>query len=394
MRFPIAARFLACSLLAAALPAAAQTKNQQFSDALVTQLMGIKSGQVVVINADSAQLPLAEDIAVSAEVIGAQPVISVFSGRLGRLYFARVPAQYDAVPSKAYQRLWTAADAIVTIDGAFDPTVTAGVPAARLAALSAAGAKQNDVIIKRSIPSVEIGNGLMPSRGTAAQWGVSLATLTALFTSGLNVDYDALHADTLSVAAAVQAGRKVHVTSPNGTNFRVTLAAHPTVLNDGIISAADRARGGVAVQKVLPAGDVYYLPVPGTANGTLVLGDTRVYGVPVTGLTVRVVDGKIVSMHAKSGMTEVQRLYAVGGPGRDRFAYIDFGANRAMHVSSTAQWGAGPSMVAGYVTVGLGNNSVVGGPDRSTFQLASNIPTPTVTTGSETLITAGTLAAR
>jgi hypothetical protein len=156
-------------------------------------------------------------------------------------------------------------------------------------------------------------------------------------------------------------------------------------------SAADRARGGSAVQKQLPAGDVYFLPRAGSAKGTVVFGDTRVSGTLVSALTAHVVAGKVTSMHAKSGIAAVNTLYGSGGVGRDLLSFVDFGTNRSMKVPATGQWGGGPSMAAGYVTMGIGSNLFFGGTDASPFFFLSNIPNATVTVDGKPLITSGTL---
>jgi leucyl aminopeptidase (aminopeptidase T) len=396
VRLSIVAKLLTLAVLATALPAAAQTtgQNQQFADVLATQLLGVKAGQVVVITADPTHADLAEDISTSISAAGASPMIVMFGNRLSRLYYERVPARYDSVPPKALLKTYAFADALILIDTPFDPSVLAGVPPSRTAAQGTASAPLNDLVLKRNLPTFDIGNGVLPSSGTAAQWGVSVATLSSVFYGGLNVDYAQLHDDARAVASTLSAKRKLHITSPNGTDLRLTVTGAPADLNDGTISAADRARGGAALEKQLPAGDVYFLPVPGSASGKLVFGDTRVNGTLVSGLTLRFVNGKATAMTAKSGLDAVMKFYAVGGTGRDRLGFIDIGTNRAMHVSSTAQWGAGPSMAAGFVTIGIGANYALGGDDRSTFGFSSNVPTPSVTAGGTAVVNAGSLASQ
>jgi leucyl aminopeptidase (aminopeptidase T) len=67
-------------------------------------------------------------------------------------------------------------------------------------------------------------------------------------------------------------------------------------MNDGSVSAGDLRRGGAALQKQLPAGDVYVRPQPESVNGTIVFGNTKFNGTTVTGLTIRFSAGRITSM--------------------------------------------------------------------------------------------------
>lgn len=203
---------------------------------------------------------------------------------------------FSEVP-KGDLRLLGIADETVAIDFPFDPSVNQGVPASRIAAATNAGNALTAYILKRSVPGIDVGNRILPSAQTAKHYDVAETVLSALFWSGLDADYSQIHRDANALAASVS-GARVHVTAPNGTDLTLSLQTSPVELNDGIISAADRARGGAAVQKQLPAGDVYFLPQSASARGTIVFGDTRVNGTLVSGLTVHLVAGKITSMTA------------------------------------------------------------------------------------------------
>lgn len=379
-------------LLSATVPGASQgaQSSQQFANKLVHQLLGVRPGNVVVITADPTHIALAEAIATSVFAMGAFAIISYGSNGLNRMYFERVPARFDSLSPKGALRLLQIADETVAIDFPFDPSVVAGVPASRIAALNAAGNATTEYVIGHGLPGIDIGNGILPSQATARTYGVSTSVLSALFWSGLNADYAQIHRDATAVASAM-GGNSVRLTAPNGTNLTFALSAQPIEVNDGIISEADRARGGTAVQKQLPAGDVDFVPKSGTTNGTLVFGATRVNGTLVSGLTLHFADGKITSMSAASGMTTLNNLYKAGDAGRDELGAVDVGTNRSMHVPASGTWGPGPSMAAGYVTLTLGNNLGFGGSNRSSFTFISNVPNATATVNGKRLVSDGTL---
>jgi len=387
-------RFLAVAVVIALLtafngPSAAQSSDAQVADKIVTQLLAVKPGQVVLISADPTHLGLAEDISVSVSAIGAYPVIVEGSNRLNRLYWERVPARYDSLPPKAVLKLYAMADATVSIDFPADPTVLQGVPPSRIATLTANNAIITAYVFKHSIPGISIGNGILPSAGTAAQYGVSLPALSAVFNSGLNADYAQIRRDAATVASAVSASHRIHITAPNGTDL--TLAVTKTAeINDGAISPADRVRGGAAVQRQLPAGDVYFLPVPTSATGTLVFGDFRFNGTVVTGLAAHFAGGKVTALTARRGLSVLSALYTAGGAAARRLGFIDVGTNRSMHLGP-GMWGPGPSMAAGYVTAGIGANYGLGGSDDSAFSAESNVPNATVTLDGKALVSHGTL---
>jgi hypothetical protein len=237
---------------------------------------------------------------------------------------------------------------------------------------------------------ISVGNGIFPSAGTAAHFRVSERQLSSFFWAGVNTDYAQLHRDAARVSRATDGSHVVRITAPNGTDFTFRTLPGSAVMNDGAISAANRRKGGAALEKQLPGGDVYVLPQRASANGVIVFGATPSRTGAVVGMTVRFRAGKMTSMHAKSGGAPVQEAYAAGSAGRDLFAWADFGVNRSMHLP-TGIWGAGPSMVGGYVTAGMGNDLPQGGSNHSSFDFSSSIPDATVTVEGAPIVRRGRL---
>lgn len=389
LRFPIL--LAVCALLSLQAQAQTVSPTDQLADKLVNTVLQVKPNQVVVINADPSNMNLVESLVTSLRKIGAFGIVDMGTNRMATLYFQQVPSRFDSQPPKDQLALASVADAIVNIQFPSDPSAVKGVPVARLNATFAAFAPFNDYVLKKSIPTIAVGNGLMPSGVTANYFGVSESQLSTLFWSGLNADYAAIHRDGSALFNSATHARSVRIKSSNGTD--VTFRAVPAtgLINDGVVSSADRQKGGIAVQKQLPAGDVYLIPQAGTANGTLVFGTVNFNGVDVNGMTFVFKNGKVSSMHATSGSEEVAKFYATGGSGRDELGWVDIGVNRSMTVPA-GRWGPGPSMASGYISAGIGGNVVNGGTNRSVFGFASNVPNGTVTIDTKTVVNSGQLA--
>ena len=383
---------LLLAIVALSSSAGAQTGNQldQLADKIVNTVLQAKANQLIVINADPSNMSLVEALNTSLREVGAFAIVDMGSNREATLYFQRVSSRFDSQPPKDFLTLARIADAIVNIQFPADPSAVKGVPAARLNETGRAFNAYTDYILKRSIPTISVGNGLMPSAATAKSFGATEEQLSTIFWRGLDTNYSTLHRDGVAMFGAVTRAHSVHVTSPGGTNFTFRALATAGLINDGVISTADRTKGGPAVQKQLPAGDVYFVPVPGTASGTIAYGPLQFNGVDVSGMKVTFKNGAITSMHATTGGSEVAKFYASSGTGRNQFGWIDFGVNRAMSLPP-ARWAYGPSMAAGYITAGLGNNLAFGGTNRSAFGFASNIPSGTVTVDGKTVIASGKL---
>src|SRR5581483_5789938 len=110
----------------------------------------------------------------------------------------------------------------------------------------------------------------------------------------------------------------------------------------------------------------------------------------VDGLTMHFVNGKMVSMTAKTGLAAVQAFYDAGTAGKEALTFADFGVNRGVEFVPGSKMFA--SMAAGMITLGTGNDIALGGTNSSTFNLSGYLAHATATIDERPLITNGRLA--
>jgi hypothetical protein len=169
----------------------------------------------------------------------------------------------------------------------------------------------------------------------------------------------------------------------------VGIAGRPIIINDGVISAEDRKKGGGATSVWLPAGEVYLTPVPGTAEGTFVADKYFFQGKGIEGLRLEFKKGKLVSMSAEKDFEPLKAAYDAAGPGKDLLGVIDFGINRDLKSpedSPVQVWGK-----AGTVTVSVGDNTWAGGSNQVNFGLAAYSPRTTATVDGKPVVQDGKL---
>jgi leucyl aminopeptidase (aminopeptidase T) len=106
----------------------------------------------------------------------------------------------------------------------------------------------------------------------------------------------------------------------------MSIAERPLLVSDGIISAADVKQGGAAVSVYLPAGEVMTTPVPGMADGRVVVRQLYFEGQPVQDLTLTFTDGKLKSMSGRGeGYAALKARYdATDDPGKALLGFVDF----------------------------------------------------------------------
>jgi len=229
----------------------------------------------------------------------------------------------------------------------------------------------------------------LPER--AKRFGISQEELAKIFWAGVNVDYTKLQATGEEVKKIVGTGKKAHLTHANGTDLTVKIEERPVYVSDGVISADKVKRGGVACQAWLPAGEVYVSPVPGTAEGKVVIDQLTFDNKKVTGLTLTFKSGKLTKMEAKSGLEPIEKMYKAAGEGngRDDFGALDIGINpnvRLVPDSKMVSW-----VPTGMVSVGVGNNIWAGGDNKSPFAIYGNQPGCTLKIDDKVLVDKGEL---
>jgi leucyl aminopeptidase (aminopeptidase T) len=370
--------------------AAAGPDLKATSRTIVNDCAGINEGDTVLISGKVSDWDLLEQLAVDVRKLGAFPLISVTSEKLGRRMFDEVPARFDSQVDQFDLKLADTVKAVININSVETYGLFADVPPERSAARAAAGQQVEQAWFKNNIRSVGLGNGLFPTEATAKLYGMSKDQLADLFWKGVNTDYSRLQNTGQSIRKAVEGASMGRITNPNGTDLKFSLAARPVFVSDGVISADDLEKGGPACQVWLPAGEVYFTPVPGSAEGTVVIDRHVFQGQDITGLTLTFKQGRCTDIAAKSGpIDKLKAQYAAATPGKDLLGLVDIGINESVQVpkdSKLLSW-----IPAGMVTIGLGGNVWAGGDNNSTFFLNGFLPGSTLTLDGKAIVEKGAL---
>jgi len=205
----------------------------------------------------------------------------------------------------------------------------------------------------------------------------------------VNLDSSTLQAKGAQVAKVLAAGNEFHITNPNGTDLKLRTKGRPVSVSDGIISASDIQKGGADLQVWLPAGEVYFVPVPGSVEGKIVQPKNSLEGREIQNLILTFANGKLASMTGTgSGFDLLKSRYGAAGEGRDVLGYVDFGINPNIKVpkQSPGEW-----VSAGTISVGIGGNIWAGGDIGISFAYAVFLPGSTVTLDGKTIIRDGQL---
>ena len=364
-------------------------EKELLAQKIVNQCANIKEGEFVLVQGGVRDMELLEDIVANVAKKGGYPLLTIGSDRLDRKLYTEVPAVYDSRPPELALKIYGFIDAAIGIAYNEDPNLLSDIPAERFATQSQANAPATELFLSRKIRQVGIGNGLYPTEARAKQFGLTYEELSDMFWKGMNVDYQALEATGNTLKKVLEAGSVVHITNSNGTDFKANISGRKVIVLDGIISDKDLKGGFTATQVYLPAGEVALAPVPGTAEGKIVVTSDFGSGVEAKDITLVFQKGKLVSMTAKSGIERLKEVYDAFAEGKDEFSFIDIGINPNVSIipgSKLACW-----MPAGMITIGIGNNLFAGGDNKSTFGYSFHIPGCTLSVDGKILVDGGAL---
>src|SRR5215213_2088937 len=172
----------------------------------------------------------------------------------------------------------------------------------------------------------------------------------------LSADYGQISALTHSLADRLQGTSSVHITTPLGTDLRLSVAGRTWRTDTGILR-------GHGVYGNLPAGEVFVAPVEDGAKGVLVVDK----GLPGLELSepVRLVfeEGKVVSIEGEPGAGYLERALQEGEqkPNGERsrtIAELGIGTNPKARLQGNL---ITDEKVAGTIHVAIGRNDFLGG---------------------------------
>lgn len=355
-------------------------------------IVGVKERDLVVVRGDVRDIDLIEEITLAVSRRGANALQRVEREAAQRRYYEEVPARYDALRGLLDARLVDIFDVEIVVEREEDPSRFKDVAPARIATVANSLIAINQAKMKRGVRRVYLGNWLYPTTAMAKMYALTMEQLTATFWGGVNVDYVALQATGEVVRSALASGKEVRITHPNGTDLKVSIEARPASVSDGVISAEDVKKGGLATEVWLPAGEVYVTPVPGTAEGKLVIDQTFYTGEDINDLTIVFKAGKAESLTARPSpaFERFMVAYEAADAGKKDFAIIDLGINpnvKDVPGSKLRAW-----MAAGTISMGIGENSWAGGSNTVPFGAFWHLLGATLTVDGKPLVKDGSLA--
>jgi leucyl aminopeptidase (aminopeptidase T) len=343
----------------------------QVARRVVSDCLRIRPGETVLVMFGPLGLELGEAILIEVEAMGARARPKLWSrntllGTIDR-HSPESLAQLPFLDPDIDREL----NAVVYVSS----TIPQGAPPSpaqreklphRLEAVS----RWQQSLRDRRVRYLEIG---LPYRGELEAGGVTPEDAIDIFWRCIATDYEDLARRARRLRARIDEGFEEWIghrpilkfSCERGTELAVEIDLEHSLVSDGVVSDEDIARGNTFDQ--LPAGYLAFLPVAQTASGLLIADYTFHRGTHFWDVRLELRNGRIVGLEAANNADVLRQSLAAAVGDADLIAGVQIGLNPA---------GRGPTgkpsldgCLEGVFTFAFGNNELMGGNVRSTFNL-------------------------
>ena len=384
---------LTCFVLAAWPQAQPQTDPRlaEIAHKVVNFSAGVKPGEVVVISGGVQKLPLMEALAIEAAKAGAlvEPLF-VTTDRLERAFLADVPEEYLGQPNPTLEWLKTIDVWISTADREDVKAVLEGIPETKLSKAARSAEAVRTALNNSKVRGMYIG---VPNKKDAEYGRVDWSTYQNMQWDAINADYQEMTKKGNQLAKMLEDAKSIRISSPAGTDITMASGHRKGFVNAGILGERAKESGAfLGRQASLPGGTVIIAPIESSANGKVVAPkDTcRPYEY-LTGATYVFKDGQMVSFNAKGNRECFEQDFAAYTGDKDRIASLQIGLNPASKVMEDGSEYR-PAEAAGMVYIGIGDNQLLGGNNKTEFGWMTPVVKATVEVDGKTVVKDGRLA--
>jgi len=352
---------------------------------VVNQSLRIREDDVVHITASEHTLDLADEMALECRKAGAETTTTYFSESLWYWSLENLPLDWLRGPSKINSALLDVVSAFIDVHEVADPRPMAKISAERWAANSEGADHFYRKFLERKVRGATVTIGLVtPQR--ARSYGFAFPSWKRVVESALRADYSKIATTGRKLRELLDGtSHEVHVTSRNGTDVKFRLAARRCIVDDGVLDEEDLSAG--VFQTTLPAGTVYVAPEETSANGTVVF-DLPIpqRGKLVRGLSWSFENGQVKEFTAAKNGDMIIPLWERSSGDRSQFGVFGLGINHAAKPGFLDN-----TLVDGAVTLGIGDNKLMGGKNESTFGFQGTLAKSTVIIDGHRMVSDGKL---
>jgi aminopeptidase len=344
--------------------------------------MRISKGEAVYIWAAREALDLAEAIAIECDIVGAKPLINIYSDDYMKKALMKTQEKYVEVTAKHMLNAFESTDVYI---GLGKPALSE-VPVPKIGAWRRSRKPISDKMDEKKIRWLGV---TYPTPGRARESGIPFKKFQDVVFSSLDIDYKKLVEKGRSIVNRVSDSVNVRVTSDKGTDIKFQVKNRKWIIDDGVISQEDIELGDIGLN--LPCGEVFICPIEESAEGTVLFDvPTNYWGHKITNLKLRFKKGQVIDYSAEQGKKEFAESLAAATGDKDKIAEFAIGLNpKAQFINDILV----DEKVLGTIHIAIGDNKgpAYGGKNSSSIHWDFVMTQPTVEIDGKTLMENGKL---
>jgi len=339
---------------------------------IVQTSAAVKPGEAVWITGGRHTLPLMEAIGEEVTRAGGSPVLTLETERLTAAFFKELPEQHlraaDSVSLAVAGHELASANVMIFLPTFQNPDTLFGSFAAdtvRYAKLMKTWSvtQQRFDEMRNSARTRFVALNYPPTSSDVARSGMDSASFDRMIWEAVTTDYDQMAAAGRSIKKLLDAGKTVHITTPDGTDLRFSLAGRPAaVIGATLEPGASNAKMSAQRTVTLPGGRVAVAALETSASGKVVVSRSSCFANPLVNARFEFRAGKLTGFQADSGGACITSYLGATPSPADMFGGLSIGLNPALKpVESGAGLGYRPWEASGAVVIFVGNNTDLGG---------------------------------
>lgn len=354
---------------------------------IVRSCSAVKEDETVIILSRADALSYAELIALQCRKVGALPLVIAISDDYTYRMLKEVPIEYLKKTLSHAVELIKVSDLVISVGlERANPQRFQDISGERIGA-QRIGSKPVADAIYQTEGVRWVGTGY-PTREQAEMYGVDFERFFETYWRAMDVDYTDLRARVHRVAELFQGARRVHITSPKGTDLTLSIEGRSIDKDSGFIADS---RGGKLLN--LPAGEVCTAPLETRAEGIVVfdLAFTLYRGQRIEDLVVRFEGGKAIPVEARMGFEVFTEVLANSHGDKDRIGELGIGLND--QVREAIGYMLTDEKIIGTVHIAIGENRMLGGVNDSDLHWDLLVMEPRVEVDDKLIMEGGTFLA-
>jgi len=358
------------------------------ADRIVKDCIRLGKKDSLGVHTTEHMLPLAKEIVKAARRAGADTVISLDSDDIWYDALLNLPASWLKSPSSLGQAFLRASTAQVYIEGPQNPSRMRDIPPERWAANDKGATATYKPFEKRNVPTLDLSISRV-TEARARTYGLDYSEWFSSSLQAMAVDPKLMKKKGEPIARALSRARKGRVTAPGGTEFEFDFhGAAPTLWNGQI-----RPKKGIrsSYHSSLPDGAIGVALRKGSGEGKVV----STSGIPQAGQIIRGLrwefeGGRMRKVDAEEHV-EIFKMFLTEEKkrkGADQLGWLHIGLNPAARFGFLEN-----HIVEGVVSLGVGDNSDLGGNNESEFGIPIYLNDATLEVDGKTLVSGGRIVA-